>query len=84
MVNSRRRIKQTISLKDRLKAWAGDIRRQAARMAPGPDKDALLRKAGQADSAMRFEIWARSEIGPATTADAGSREFRPGPKISDP
>lgn len=80
MANPRRRIKQTTSLKDRLKAWAGAIRRQAARMAPGPEKDALLRKVSQADSAMRFEIWARSEIGRPT---ARSRELRPGPRISN-
>ena len=65
MTNSRRRFKQTTSLKDRLEIWAEDIRQQAARMAPSPERDALLKKARQAASAVYFDAWA----GPAESKE---------------
>jgi hypothetical protein len=34
-----RRIKRNISLKDRLSAWARQIREQAEQLPPGPDRD---------------------------------------------
>lgn len=47
----RRRFKQSTSLRDRLTAWAEAVRQQAAGLPPGPERDALLKKAGQADTA---------------------------------
>jgi hypothetical protein len=47
----RRRFKQTLSFHDRLNAWADEVRRQAAALEPGPERDALLMRARQADVA---------------------------------
>jgi len=52
-----RRIKQTTSLKDRLTAWAEDVRKQANKLCPGPERDKLLKKASQADAAAHLEEW---------------------------
>ena len=43
--------KQLASLQDRLAAWADEVRKEAATMAPGPEQDALLKKIVQADKA---------------------------------
>jgi hypothetical protein len=56
----RRRFKQTASLKDRLTAWAEDIRRQAGQLQPGPQRDLLLKKASQANTASHLDEWANS------------------------
>ena len=56
----RRRFKQTTSLQDRLTAWAKDIREQAAKLPPGPGRDALLMKLSQAETASHLEDWANS------------------------
>jgi len=53
-----RRFKQTASLKDRLTAWAQEVRVQAAQLPPGADREALLKKARQADTAL--DDWANS------------------------
>jgi hypothetical protein len=52
-----RRSKQTISLKDRLTAFANEAREKAL---PGIEKDDLLRKARQADTASHLDDWANS------------------------
>ena len=49
------RVKQTTSLKDRLTAWADDVRAQAAKLKPGPEQDAMLTRARQADTAARID-----------------------------
>jgi hypothetical protein len=54
----RRRFKQTSSLRDRLAEWAKEIREQAAHFPPGPDREALLKRARQADTASYFDDWA--------------------------
>jgi hypothetical protein len=56
----RRRFKQQISLQDRLNAWAGRLRAQADRLKPGPQKELLLQKAGQAETAIRLDAWINS------------------------
>ncbi len=56
----RRRFKQQISLQDRLNAWAGRLRAQADRLKSGPQKELLLQKAGQAETAMRLDAWINS------------------------
>jgi hypothetical protein len=60
MSQQRRRFKQTVPLKDRLGSWADDIRAQAAQLPPGPERDAMLRKARQAETATHLEDWANS------------------------
>jgi hypothetical protein len=56
----RRRQKQTISFKFRLAEWADKIREQAARLAPGIERDEMLKKASQADAATHLDDWANS------------------------
>ena len=51
---------QTISLKIRLASFAKEVREKAALLRPGPEKDALLRKARQADTAAHIDDWANS------------------------
>jgi hypothetical protein len=45
-----RRIKQTVSLKDRLASFAKKVREKASSLPPGIERDDLLMKASQADS----------------------------------
>ena len=59
-MNERRRFKQDIPLQDRLSAWADGVRAQAAELPPGPEREALLKKAGQADTASQLDQWASS------------------------
>jgi hypothetical protein len=56
----RRRFHKTKSLQDRLAAWAEEIREQAAKLPPGPERDALLKKLRQADTASHLDDWANS------------------------
>ena len=56
----RRRFKQSISFHDRLATWANQVREQADSLPPGPERDALLKKASQADTAAHLEDWANS------------------------
>ena len=57
----RRRTKQTVSLTDRLALFANEIREKALHLAPGPERDALLKKIKQADTAAdHLERWANS------------------------
>jgi hypothetical protein len=54
----RRRFKQQTSLQDRIAEWAGSAR--ADTMSPGPERDELLKKLRQAETAMHMEAWAGS------------------------
>ena len=56
----KRHLQKTISLKDRLTSFAKEVREKAALLRPGPEKDALLRKARQADTAAHIDDWANS------------------------
>ena len=56
----RRRFKQTLSLQDRLAAWATEVREQADALPPGPERDALLKKVSRADAASHLQDWANS------------------------
>jgi hypothetical protein len=51
MVKRRRQL----TLQDRIVAWIKEVRAQAAAMEPGPDRDMLLKKARQAETAMHLE-----------------------------
>ena len=56
----RRRFKQQVTLQDRLAAWSKKVEEQAAKLPPGPERDALIKKARQADIASHLNDWARS------------------------
>jgi hypothetical protein len=56
----RRRFKQQTSLQDRIAEWAAGVRELAGRMRPGPERDELLKKLRQAETAMHMEEWANS------------------------
>jgi hypothetical protein len=57
---ARPRIKQAESLSDRVAAFAADTREKANLLPPGPERDALLKKIRQADTAARLDQWAQS------------------------
>jgi hypothetical protein len=56
----RRRFKQTESLRDRLSTFAKDARDRASTLPAGPEKEDLLKRARQADTASRIDEWANS------------------------
>lgn len=56
----RRRFKQQLSLQDRLSAWVKQVQEQASRLPPGPERDALLKKARQAELANHLQDWVKS------------------------
>jgi hypothetical protein len=59
-MTERRRFKQALDFKDRLNGWAEGIRKQAEQLAPGPEREAMLKKARQADTAACLDDWANS------------------------
>lgn len=56
----RRRFKRSISFHDRLAKWANQVLEQANSLPSGPERDALIKKAQQADTASYLEDWAHS------------------------
>jgi len=60
MTRTRRRFKQTIPLSQRLSTWAEDMRGRAATLQEGPEREDLLKRAGQADVAAHIDQWAQS------------------------
>jgi hypothetical protein len=56
----RRRFKLTTSLRDRLASFAEELKAKASQLRPGPEKDALLKRARQADTAAHIDDWANS------------------------
>jgi hypothetical protein len=59
-MSERHRIKQTESLSDRVAAFAAETREKANLLPPGPERDALLKKIRQAETASRLDEWASS------------------------
>ena len=55
-----RSFRQSIPLKDRLALWATETRKLANKLPPGPERDELIRKASQADTASHLDDWANS------------------------
>ncbi|WP_347710894.1 hypothetical protein [Bradyrhizobium sp. CB1650] len=53
----RRRFKQVLSFQERLLKFAQDSREQAKALPPGKEKDQLLVKARQADTAAHIDDW---------------------------
>jgi hypothetical protein len=69
-MNKRRRLTQSAPLKDRLAEWADELRAQARKLPPGPERDALLTKLRQADTASHLDNWANSPaLQPPTDTD---------------
>ena len=58
MLEPRRR--KFLSLKDRLALYANEVRGRANLLPPGNEKDALLKKADQADTLSDPDDWTRS------------------------
>jgi hypothetical protein len=56
----RRSYKQTEPIQERLRAFAEDVRAKADRLPPGLEKDDLLRRARQADTASHLDEWSNS------------------------
>jgi hypothetical protein len=56
----RLRVKQTVSLKERLASFAQEVREKASQLRPGPEQEALLKRARQADTAAHIDDWANS------------------------
>ena len=56
----RRRFKQTQPLQDRLATFAKDVRDKAEALPAGPEKEELLKRARQADTASHIDEWANS------------------------
>lgn len=50
----RRRVKHQFPLQERIIAWTKEVRKQAAELPPGRDRDALLKKVQQAEAAMHL------------------------------
>lgn len=53
-------LKQATSLKDRLVVFAEEARGKASQLGPGPERDDLLKRARQADTAAHLDDWANS------------------------
>jgi hypothetical protein len=56
----RRRSKQIEPLQDRIASFARETKEKASQLPPGPERDALLKKARLADTASHVEDWANS------------------------
>ena len=59
-MEERLRAKQQPPLKDRLAAFAEEVRGKASQLQPGPEREDLLKKARQADIAAHLDEWANS------------------------
>lgn len=60
MTQRRRRFKQQLSLEVRLSAWAKTVQQEAVKLPPGPQREAMIRKARQAETASHVNEWANS------------------------
>jgi hypothetical protein len=49
-----------MSFQARLEAWSKDVRDQAEKLPPGPERDELLRKLSQAHTAAHIDDWTNS------------------------
>ncbi len=60
-MQQRRRTKQFLSLQDRLKLFSDQLKAKAAEVPPGPEQEALLKRARIADTASDINEWANSQ-----------------------
>lgn len=56
----RRPFKQSVSFKDRLALFAQEAQEKASQMPSGPEREDMLRRARQAETASRLDAWANS------------------------
>ena len=56
-MKKRNRRKQTVPFDERLQRIANEARQAAQRLPQGPQRDLLLKKAGQAETAVRINGW---------------------------
>ncbi len=59
-MRTRRDFNQQTTLQDRISEWAIGVREKAAALEPGRDRDELLKKLRQAETAMHLQDWANS------------------------
>jgi hypothetical protein len=59
-MSKRRRFNQDVPSGDGMDAWAKEVREQAGKLPPGPEREALLKKLRQANTAAHIEEWANS------------------------
>jgi hypothetical protein len=59
-MSERRRFKQFLSLQDRLKLFSEKLKQRADELRPGPEKDAVLKRARIADTAAHIDEWVNS------------------------
>lgn len=52
------RRKKSAPLQVRLTEWADRVREKATQLPPGPEREALLKKVRQADTAAQLDQWA--------------------------
>jgi hypothetical protein len=57
MVVRRNRKRQSVSFVERLQKVAQEAREEARRLPSGPDRDMLLKKANQAETAAHIDRW---------------------------
>jgi hypothetical protein len=60
MTQTRKRIKHATSLEERLALVARERREQAERLPPGTERETLMRKARQAETAANITEWISS------------------------
>jgi hypothetical protein len=84
-MTKRRRFKQTVPLKERLLAFANDLRKEASEMPAGQDRDALLKRARLADTAAHLDEWMDSAgfQPPGKGELMGGRHERPSDDLSN-
>jgi hypothetical protein len=54
------RVKQTLSLRERIELWAEKLRDQVALLPPGEQREILLKKARTAEAASHLDLWINS------------------------
>ena len=59
-MKKRRRFKQTTPLKERLMAFAEEVRERASSLPPGPEREDLLKRASRAYTAAHIDEWINS------------------------
>jgi hypothetical protein len=59
-MKTRKRIKQTLSLRDRIELWADRLRDQVDLLPPGKQREILLKKVRTAEAASHLDAWINS------------------------
>jgi hypothetical protein len=59
-MSQQRRFKQQETLQDRISKWAVGVHEEAAEMPPGREREDLLKKVRNAETAVHLKDWAES------------------------